>query len=201
MSHVLLSCNTCQLIVRTLPEYRPVWWIKEYNSTHKFQGFNLEANTCDTSAGFPSSHTVAFTAFAFVFLHTVISKLGNNCYLRVGEKYFMTHALFSLPLCYLWCSRLYFLTEFLHQCIGGYIIAIVGLHLIHRKTPIVLRWKKLRTCLMVSVFGSLTVAVYFAMLYVDVDPHWSVRMVSRVSIALKIYKNIIKIYIICIYML
>ncbi|XP_013108898.1 glucose-6-phosphatase 2 [Stomoxys calcitrans] len=167
------------LIKWIAPEHRPIWWLKEYNSRYKFKGFNTGANTCDTSAGFPSSHSVTFTAFAFIFFHWLLLKLGRQCHMSKVEKCVLTHAMVSLPLILLWCGRLYFLTEFLHQCIGGSILAMAGIHFLNRNTAVLLKFSKLCAVMFVVAAGMLPLGIYFAMLHLDEDPHWSVRMAFK----------------------
>ncbi|XP_005191248.1 glucose-6-phosphatase 2 [Musca domestica] len=162
------------------PEYRPIWWLREFESKYKFRGFNLDANTCDTSAGFPSSHAVTFTTFAFILFHWLLVKLGKCCNMSNFEKYILIYGFVSLPLGLLWTGRLYFLTEFLHQCIGGSLFALLGVHFFNRYSALLLKLHKWSTVVWVMVLGMLPAAVYFAMIYlVDMDPHWSVRMAFK----------------------
>ncbi|XP_073821922.1 glucose-6-Phosphatase [Musca autumnalis] len=162
------------------PEYRPIWWLREFESKYKYRGFNLEANTCDTSAGFPSSHAITFTAFAFIFFHWLLVKLNKRCDMSNFEKYIWVLGFVSLPLGILWTARLYFLTEFLHQCIAGSLLALFGVHLFNHYSSHLLKLKKWSTVLLVLLLGVVPVGVYFAMIYlVDMDPHWSVRMAFK----------------------
>ncbi|XP_075151403.1 glucose-6-Phosphatase [Haematobia irritans] len=174
----LLNVST-SLIKWISPEYRPIWWLKEYGNVHKIKQFNIEVNACDTSAGFPSSHSVTLTAFAFITFHWLLLKLGKYCHLTKVEMYCLTHALVSLPLIAVWCGRLYVLGEFLHQCIGGSICAIAGIHFLQRYTSTLLKLPKLLSALSVVTAGFLPLGTYFVMLHMGVDPHWSVRMAFK----------------------
>lgn len=166
------------LYLRLSPEYRPIWWLKEFNSLHRLKGFNTDANTCDTSAGFPSSHAVTFTAFAFIVFHTALQNVGKYCQMGKTEKYILTHGLVSLPLGLVWCSRFYFLTEFLHQCIAGSLFAIAGVHCFHRYSSYLMKLSRWIAVIIMAGAGLIPLCVYYAMLHLGADPHWSVRMVS-----------------------
>lgn len=94
------------------------------------------------------------------------------------EKYILTHGLVSLPLGLVWCSRFYFLTEFLHQCIAGSLFAIAGVHCFHRYSSCLMKLSRWMAVITVAGASLIPLSIYYAMLHLGADPHWSVRMVS-----------------------
>lgn len=163
-----------------LPENRPIWWIKENADNYKynFLDIKIDAYTCDTSSGFPSTHAVAFTTFVCILVWRFVKSFLSSYDFVLYDKYLLIYAICSLLSAILWFSRLYFLYEFLHQCIVGSFFAVAMIHVFNGYAKGLLNLGKLKAILVVMGLGLIPISVYFAMLYLDIDPFWSVRMAS-----------------------
>ncbi|KAM7351473.1 glucose-6-Phosphatase [Cochliomyia hominivorax] len=174
--------NTLSSVIKwCLPENRPLWWIKENANNYKynFDNINIPAYSCDTSAGFPSTHAVAFTTFVCILVWRFVKSFLSSYDFVLYDKFLLIYAICSLISFVLWFSRLYFLYEFLHQCVMGSIIAVALLHVINRFSKFLLNLGKLKALMMVIGFGSIPISAYFTMLYMNIDPFWSVRMAFK----------------------
>lgn len=157
---------------RTLPQNRPFWWVHEYH--HNAIHIHQSPLSCETTAGFPSSHSMAFTGLVFILLcHAKLS-------LRIS---YLAVTLLSIPM---WIARIYFGTHFLHQCICGSFVAVFVIETIrrlqerHEKVGVIFieTWRKTIAIAAVAAVGLFVIGIYFAMLSIGLDPHWSVRMVN-----------------------
>lgn len=143
-------------------------------------GVNYDLQSCETSGGFPSSHVMAFTVFAFVLIWRFVKFITNRMNFLSYDKHMLTYAIVLALSTLLWISRLYFFNEFLHQCILTSWLAIALLFVIKRLSNILLHLSKFEAFLLVIFYGLVPISVYFAMLFMDMDPFWSVRMVCLI---------------------
>ncbi|XP_065356361.1 glucose-6-phosphatase 2 [Calliphora vicina] len=174
--------NTLASVIKWCsPEYRPIWWLKENADNYKynFKDIQIDPFSCDTSAGFPSTHAAAFTTFVFVLVWRLVKSILSSFDFMLYDKYLLIYAIASLLSAALWFSRLYFLFEFLHQCILGSLFAVGLIHIFNRFSTSLLSLRKLKAVLVVFGLASLPISAYFGMLYMDVDPFWSVRMAFK----------------------
>lgn len=159
-----------------LPLYRPIWWIRE-NNIHSTQ-INQSQYSCDTSPGFPSTHSMSFTGFVFILL------LYFNLF---PHKRSIAVTVMSIPS---WIVCVYFGTNFLHQCICGSIVAVFVIEFIRRRRRqrqwsadgvIFMEswWRKTTAIAAVTAVGLFVIGMYFVKLHTGLDPHWSVRMAFK----------------------
>ncbi|XP_037809509.1 glucose-6-phosphatase [Lucilia sericata] len=170
--------NTLATVIKwCLPEYRPIWFISENlkSSKYDFNDITIDPFSCDTSAGFPSTHAVAFTTFVFIVVWRFVTSFLSSYEFVVYDKYLLIYAIASSISTVMWFSRLYFLYEFLHQCIVGSLFAVLMIHILRRYSLSLLSFGKVKAMLLVIVLGCIPISAYFGMLHWDVDPFWCVR--------------------------
>lgn len=136
--------------------------------------------SCDTNAGFPSANVTAFTVYALIVVwHLAKTVLPRSFHFLIIDKYLLVYATVLLLSGFVWLTRLYFLYEFLHQCLMASVMGFVVLELLIRFSMSLLTAGKLKALILVVVFSLVPIAAYYVMLYLDEDPFWSVRMVRE----------------------
>ncbi|XP_037927898.1 glucose-6-phosphatase 2 [Teleopsis dalmanni] len=165
------------LVKWSVPATRPYWWIREHESMvpNKTQ-LKVYPLTCETSSGFPSSHCMSFATFTYIIVIFAVVRLRKHCNLNKELADFISQILFTLSASGMTISRLYFSTQFLHQCIAGSIFSIMLLELFAYYAPLLTTVSRSYATSVVVLFAMSPFLIYYGMLRMNMDPHWSVRM-------------------------
>lgn len=131
---------------------------------------------------------MAFTGFVYVLVWRFVKYLTTKLAFQLCDNHMLTRAIVLALSASLCISRLYFFHELLHQCILGSLLAIGVLYLTRCCSNSLLHLSKLEAFLLVIFYGFVPISAYFAMLFMDVDPFWSVRMVCLINI-FKFYQS------------
>ncbi|XP_067625645.1 glucose-6-phosphatase 2 isoform X2 [Eurosta solidaginis] len=165
--------NVCSSLIKwSVPAYRPYWWIREHNETDLLEQYQ---GTCETTAAFPSSHCLSLTVFTYLLVFFLLRHF--NLFGRHLKDVGNTVVILASTCMVL--SRIYLAAQFSHQCILSCIAAIVALRIFDKysETLYTLTWfKSVSVVFGMSIFP---VIIYFGMLQLDLDPHWSVRMAFK----------------------
>lgn len=179
----LASVEYLHLLMKwVLRENRPFWWIKEtkvYTDLTR-PSFRQHELTCETTAGNPSAHTAILTVLLCINGQKFIRYLESrtNCNRHVIK--YCVYTAVSCCVVIMWCTRMYFGSHFLHQCVSGTILGLFVLRFFNKERngeEILNKSKKVTfgiAFLLMIIAGGL----YLAMLKID-DPLWSVRMAFK----------------------
>lgn len=165
------------------PEVRPLWWLRERFSDNRVSAkpkVSLESHqlSCETSGGLPCAHSMIFTVFVLI----LASFFFVHCWNRFRSwrspvwRCLAYPVIVSSVVC-MWLSRLYFATEFLHQCVLGSYFGIRVLNAFEGNVKYLYSRSRLFLVTGVCALGAFALAVYFIKLRFDLDPHYSVRQV------------------------
>lgn len=92
-------------------------------------------------------------------------------------KKFTKYAIFVTVLGVIWISSLYLLTEFLHQCLLTTLLTWFFLQKLEKLFPLIRTWKRKWVIISLLGIGCIPISIYIGKLNMEIDPHWSVRMV------------------------
>ncbi|XP_030377838.1 glucose-6-phosphatase [Scaptodrosophila lebanonensis] len=166
------------------PELRPLWWLRELYANEKAYKpqVALQAHelSCETSGGMPCTHSMSFTVFMLI----LISYLFVYCHQRFkcwrpNTWRIIAYSVITGCVCCVWLSRLYFATEFLHQCVLGSYFGVRAMNSFEKHTDYLYSRPRAWSVLVIVLLGCVAIAVYFVKLHLGVDPHWSVRQAFK----------------------
>ncbi|XP_011202557.2 glucose-6-phosphatase catalytic subunit 1 [Bactrocera dorsalis] len=164
------------LIKWSAPANRPYWWLREYNDTTAVQQYH---GTCQTTAAFPSSHLVSFSTtlylIALVFLPACWQRL------KLPNRYLSTSCILTVILggTAMSISRIYLAAQFPHQCLLTCFFTIFTLHTLRKYSKSLYNLRRFKAIPILGCLSISPVLIYFGMLRIDMDPHWSVRMAFK----------------------
>ncbi|XP_053959329.1 glucose-6-phosphatase catalytic subunit 1 [Anastrepha ludens] len=164
------------LIKWSFPASRPYWWIREYNETIPLQQYR---GTCETTAAFPSSHCLSFTIFIYLLILYFLPACWNHLKWPMRHLSAICRAGVILAATCMAFSRIYLGAQFPHQCLVSCFAAIAALHTFDEYPDWFYTLNRFKAVLIVFCLSLLPVIIYFGMLRLDLDPHWSVRMAFK----------------------
>lgn len=162
-----------------MPANRPYWWLREYNGTTSFQ---QHQGTCETTAAFPSSHLVSLCATIYLIALTLMPACWRH--LKLPKRHLNAFCMLAVILAGtgMSLSRIYLAAQFPHQCVLSCFLAIFMLQTFHKYSKSLYALCRFKAILILCCLSISPVLIYFGMLRIDMDPHWSVRMVCAMDV-------------------
>ncbi|KAH8283512.1 hypothetical protein KR018_004635 [Drosophila ironensis] len=167
------------------PDMRPLWWLREQFSKNVVPAKSqvaLESHdlSCETSGGLPCAHSMSLTVFVLILVSFLFVHIWQRCVHWRSSiwRCFLYPLTVGIVVC-MWLSRLYFATEFLHQCVLGSYFGIRALSAFESNLKYVYSRGRRSSVILVGILGGLAVAVYFIKQQLEIDPHWSVRQAFK----------------------
>lgn len=174
-----LGCNSttnCLSTSRVYHEDRPFWYVRETHG-HELQQHRL---TCETTSGYPSKHVMTITGFLVIagyFAGKEMCQMLNDVESK-ALKVFISAVQLVFVFLMAFC-RMYFSCHFMHQCLGGAILAMAVLYGIRCNHCHIFTIGKIVFVGGVVALATFVIVTYYAMLVFGYDPHWPVRMAFK----------------------
>nr|XP_036232454.1 glucose-6-phosphatase [Bactrocera oleae] len=174
---VLGVLNTLSSLVKwSAPANRPYWWLREYNATTTLQQHH---GTCETTAAFPSSHLVSFSTTVYLMALILLPACWQR--FKLPNRYMSACCMLAVILAGtgMSISRIYLAAQFPHQCLLSCFFTIFTIHTFRKYAKSLYTLCRFKAILILGCLSISPVLIYFGMLRIDMDPHWSVRMAFK----------------------
>uniref|UniRef100_A0A0A1XA41 glucose-6-phosphatase n=1 Tax=Zeugodacus cucurbitae TaxID=28588 RepID=A0A0A1XA41_ZEUCU len=164
------------LIARSVPANRPYWWLREYNVNTTLQ---QHQGTCETTAAFPSSHLVSISTTVYLLALTILPACWQR--LQLPKRHLRAFCMLGVILAGagMSISRIYLAAQFPHQCLLSCFLALLTLRTFQKYAKSLYSLCRFKAVLILCCLSISPVIIYFGMLRIDMDPHWSVRMAFK----------------------
>uniref|UniRef100_T1JG42 glucose-6-phosphatase n=1 Tax=Strigamia maritima TaxID=126957 RepID=T1JG42_STRMM len=152
---------------------RPYWWVHEMKLAHSI---NIQqfSNTCETGPGNPSGH-VAITGIAwFILTQAIIDKVDKK--FKMNIKY-PAWAVYVFAMTLMGMSRIYIAAHFPHQCVFGFICAVISGRIISKLDSSSFTLRHYVLALIFSIVS--IIFMNFTLEVCGVDVKWTIRLAHK----------------------